>query len=98
MRKPWFRVVPPVSGCAFGVAPTAAGEYDELEAAEQGGLGLGIERESGRDEVVDPAIAISRSAGAHIGLSPGAEVRARGPDAQSLTSMARWRWSAPAAP
>src|ERR1019366_7734219 len=29
---------------------------------------------------------------------PWAQVRARGPDAQWLTSMARWRWSAPAAP
>jgi hypothetical protein len=40
----------------------------------------------------------SRSAGALIGLSLGAQVRAQGPDAQSLKSMARWRWSAPAAP
>jgi hypothetical protein len=34
VRKPWFGVVPPVPGCAFGVAPAAAGEYDEFAAAE----------------------------------------------------------------
>ena len=31
-------------------------------------------------------------------LSLGGQVRAQEPDAQSLTSMARWRWSVPAAP
>ena len=40
----------------------------------------------------------SRSAGAPTGLCLGGQVRAQGPDAQSLTSMARWRWSVPAAP
>src|ERR1700676_2630632 len=38
VRKPWFRVVPPVPACAFGVGTTAAGEYDEVAAAEQGAL------------------------------------------------------------
>jgi hypothetical protein len=41
-------------GCAFGVAPAAADEHDELTAAEQRGAGFGIERQSDRNEEVDP--------------------------------------------
>ena len=36
VRKAWFSVGPPVSGCACGVAPAAADERDELTAASSG--------------------------------------------------------------
>jgi hypothetical protein len=70
--------VPPVSGCAFGVAPAAADEHDELTAAEQRGEGLGIERQSDRDEVVDPGLDAAGCAeqSSQRGLRPSTRCRA----------------------
>jgi hypothetical protein len=56
MRKPRFGVVPTVAGCTLGVAAAATGKDDQIAAAEQRSVSLGIEREAASDEVVYPRL------------------------------------------
>ncbi len=41
---------------ARAIAAAAGGEHDQIAAAEQAGVGLGVGRHAGNDEMIDPGL------------------------------------------